>query len=102
MRVSQVIKLTSDLAFPQVAIHWNGHAPTLNVQSVGSINLTPGKREIEMPAETVEVQTEHVINDEERQDQSSVYERGTETIEVVPIVEIVDHGELKLTRQPFP
>lgn len=109
MRAKRALDLASDHKIPSVSLHWNGNSPSLSIESKGKIDLDPEtNREIRLESETVKAQIVHRTETsvevegrpKDRQGPKRVYEPVE--AEVTPIVEVVDHGELTLTRRKLP
>lgn len=108
MRATRAVQLESPVRAPIVTINSNANAPALNVESIGTVELTVGeKTEVRLDPVTAEARTTHVVGEASVEGvpefmQGLKREQDSVEIEVTPIVEAINHGELRVEQQSPP
>jgi hypothetical protein len=106
MRPKRALSLASDNRVPTVTLHRTGTDLHLSVESNGTMPLEPQtEREVRLEPKTVDAQIVHRSESNadipgrpaHRIGPSRTFE--SVEVEVTPVVEIVDHGELSVTRR---
>lgn len=105
MRAKRAVQLDSPLRAPTVTLRMNANAPTLNVESKGTVELPVGERtEVRLNPITAEARTTHVVGEASIEGvpdfmQGLKREQDSVEIEATPVVEAVNHGELVVEQQ---
>lgn len=108
MRPKEALSLDARHRVPNVSLQWNSNAPAVAIESEGTLDLSPNsQRTVRLDPETVEATTVRRTDEtvevegmpDHRQGPKRVFD--SVTVEVTPVVEVVDHGELTLVRHPL-
>lgn len=106
MRVMEQITLESPIRLPTVTVHANANGAAATVESKGRIDLETGSRTT-VELDPVSVSAKTAVTTDEVVPLEGVPEHlwgpteevGTAEIQATPVVELVDHGELTVTRR---
>lgn len=107
MRIVEKVQLAEEQLLPSVTIHWDANEVTATVEGHGEIELAASEQTtVELDPETAAVKTsmigDEVVPIEGVPKHMWGPERayGTVAVEVTPIVEIADYGELAVSQNP--
>lgn len=108
MRPKRVVNLDSPVRAPTVAVHPNADGVVLEVESRGTTDLPVGERTtVSLDPLRATARTTHVVGEASVDgvpDHMQGLERRYDSveIEVTPVVEAINHGELQVKQQPDP